>query len=123
MSVGHQYLAALKQVVKITGRKARSQHVNADSKEERSQIWLTHFKQLLSPCVTVSVKKVVHPNAFPDIRLDYNTGLFTLAELKSATKSMSDGKAAGVDELINEILKLVELHPILLNIINEAYVK
>ena len=35
---------------------------------------------------------------------------------------MQDGKAAGVDELINEVLKLSEFHPLLLNIINQAYV-
>ena len=34
---------------------------------------------------------------------------------------MSDGKASGVDELINEILKLEEFHPLILNIINQSY--
>jgi len=35
---------------------------------------------------------------------------------------MQDRKAAGVDELVNEILKLDEFHPVLLNIINQSYV-
>ena len=123
LSGDHQYTAAWKQINIITGRKARTQYaINADSKEEETKLWVAHFKQLLSPGVTPSVKKVVHPNVFPGIKLDYNVELFTLNELQSATKSMSDGKAAGVDELINEILKLEEFHPLLLSIINQAYV-
>jgi hypothetical protein len=43
-------------------------------------------------------------------------------ELKFATKAMQDRKAAGVDEMVNEILKLDEFHPLLLNIINQSYV-
>ena len=42
-------------------------------------------------------------------------------ELKFAVKSMQDGKAAGVDEMINEVLKLSDFHPFLLGIINQAY--
>ena len=58
----------------------------------------------------------------PNIKLVHNTKLFTLDELKFATKAMQDRKAAGVDEMVNEILKLDEFHPVLLNIINQSYV-
>ena len=109
LSGDHQHAAAWKQINIITGRKARSQYViNAESKEEETKLWIVHFKQLLSPGATPNIKKDLHPNILPNIKLDYNVELFTLSELKSATKSMSDGKAAGVDELINEVLKLEE---------------
>ena len=123
LSGDNQHAEAWRQIDIITGRKARAQYViNADSEEERTKLWVSHFKQLLNPNVASSTKKVVHPNAFPNINLVYNIKLFTLDELKCATKAMQDGKAAGVDELVNEILKLSEFHPILLNIINQAYV-
>ena len=44
-----------------------------------------------------NLQKIVHSIALPDIKLVYNTELFTLDELKLATKSMHDGKAAGLD--------------------------
>ena len=123
LSGDHQHIAAWQQINKITGRKARTQYViNADSEEERLKLWVAHFTQLLSPAITPNAKKVVHPNVFPNIKLVYNTKLFTLEELQIATMSLKNGKTAGVDELINEILKLSEFHPILLDIINQAYV-
>ena len=123
LSGDHQHTAAWKQIDVITGRKARPQYViNSNSKEEETQLWVAHFKQLLSPSGAPSVKNVIHPILFPDIKLDFNTESFTLTELKFAAQAMRDGKTAGVDELINEILKLDEFHPLLLNIINQAYV-
>jgi hypothetical protein len=123
LSGDNQHTQAWRQIDIISGRKARTQYViNADSEEERTQLWVAHFKQLLSPIVAPSVKKVVHPNVLPNIKLVYNTKLFTLDELKFATKAMQDRKAAGVDEMVNEILKLDEFHPVLLNIINQSYV-
>jgi hypothetical protein len=123
MSGDNQHAEAWRQVNKISGRKARTQHViNADSEEERTKIWVSHFKNLLSPSVTPSLKKVVHAPVLPHLKLEYNIQLFTLDEIENATKSLQNGKASGVDEMINEILKLTALHPILLDIINQAYV-
>ena len=53
--------------------------------------------------------------------LYYNVQLFTLVVLKTAIKAIQNGKAAGVDDLVNDVLSLSELHPILLGIMNEAY--
>ena len=118
----NQHSEAWKQINIITGRKARTPYViNANSPEERTQLWVSHFKQLLNPVILPVPEKVVHPNILPDINLVYNDQLFTLDELKIAIKAMQDGKAAGVDELSNDQLKLEDLHPILLDIMNQAY--
>jgi hypothetical protein len=119
LSGDNQHTKAWRQIDIITGRKARAQHnINADSEEEKTQLWVSLFKQLLNPNPINSIpEKVVHPNAFPDKNLDYNVQLFTLVELKTAIKAMQDEKAAGVDDLVNDVLKLSELHPILLGIV------
>jgi hypothetical protein len=59
---------------------------------------------------------------FPSIKLVYSTKLFTLDALKFAAEATQHRKAAGVDELVNEILELSEFRPVLLDIINQSYV-
>ena len=50
LSGDNQHAEAWKQIDLITGRKARMQYnINADSEEERTQLWVSHFKQLLNP--------------------------------------------------------------------------
>ena len=123
LSGDHQHVEAWRQIDKITGRKARSQHViNAESEEERVQLWVSHFKKLLSPTVSPNTRKVVHNPVFPGVNLGFKTDLFTMDELRIAVSSLENGKAPGIDGLINEILKLTDFHPILLEIINKAYV-
>ena len=122
--IGDQlYKEAWKQIDIISGRKAKSINIiDADSEEERRQKFITHFKKLLSPEVMSSIEKVVHDNVFPQIQLDYNTGLFSLKELDKAVASLSNNKAAGVDGMVNEVLKLSEFRHILLQILNGVFI-
>ena len=48
--------------------------------------------------------------------------MFTIEEIQVAVSSLECGKAPGIDGMINEILKINDFHPILLDIINQAYV-
>jgi hypothetical protein len=123
ISGDHQYSEIWRQIDKISGRKARKQHViNADSDEERVQLWVSHFTKLLSPTVAPEKKKVVHNPVFPGIHLPFNAALFTIEEIQVAVSSLECGKVPGIDGMINEILKINDFHPILLDIINQAYV-
>ena len=57
LSGDNQHTQAWRQIDIISGRKARTQYViNADSEEERTQLWVAHFKQLLNPNVAPSAK-------------------------------------------------------------------
>jgi hypothetical protein len=123
ISGDHQHSEVWRQNDKISGRKTRKQHViNADSDEERVQLWVSHFTKLLSPTVAPEKNKVVHNPLFPGIHLPFNTALFTIEEIQEAVSSLECGKAPGIDGMINEILKINDFHPILLDIINQAYV-
>jgi hypothetical protein len=123
ISGDHQYSEVWRQIDKISGRKTRKQYViNADSDEERVQLWVSHFTKLLSPTVAPEKKKVVHNPVFPGIHLPFNTALFTIEEIQVAVSSLECGKAPGIDGMINEILKINDFHPMLLDIINQAYV-
>ena len=86
LSGDNQHAEAWKQIDLITGRKARMQYnINADSEEERTQLWVSHFKQLLNPKDNNSVSEnVTHPNAFPDINLEYNSQLFCCSGASAA---------------------------------------
>ena len=122
LSGDHQYKAVWSLVDGITGRKARVRvNINADSAEERVKLWVEHFRNLLSPTVQTSPSRVVHPPVFPNIRLNYNAQSFVMSELKDAIKALGNGKAPGIDDMTNEVLKLEELHPIILQIINKTY--
>ena len=117
----HQYKAVWSKIDSISGRKARVRvSINAESEEERVLLWVEHFKKLLSPAVQTNTRKVVHPPAL-NIHLAYNTESFSMAGLKSAVKSLSNGKAPGIDGMVNELLKLEALHPLILEIINRTY--
>ena len=118
----HQYKAVWSQIDNISGRKARVRvNINADNEEERVLLWVEHFRKLLSPTVQSTNRRVVHPPVLPSIHLDYNTDPFSTSELKSAVKSLSNGKAPGIDGMVNELLKLEDLHPLILEIINRTY--
>ena len=122
LSGDHQYKEVWNQINFISGRKARvATNINADSEEERVRIWVEHFRKLLSPTVPTSSKRVVHAPILPNVQLVFNTSPFIMSELKSAVKSLSNGKATGLDGIPNEILKLDDLHQLVLDIINRTY--
>ena len=122
LSGDHKVAEVWRKIDLITGRKARSRHtIDADSEEDRVRIWVEHFRKLLSPSVISLEEKIVHKSVLPDVKLKYNVDPFSMNELKAAVASVSVGKASGVDGMINEILKLNDLHPVLLDILNSAY--
>ena len=75
---------------------------------------MKHFRNLLSPTVQTSANIVGHSPVFPNIQLKYNTDLFVMSELKDAVKALGNGKAPEIDNMTNEILKLEDLHSMIL---------
>ena len=53
--------------------------------------------------------------------MNIKIGLFTIQELNNATKSITNGKACGLDEIPAEVWKLTEFQNILLNFCNSVY--
>ena len=106
----------------MSGRKARVRvSINTDSDEERARLWAEHFRKLLSPAVQTSTRRVEHPPVLPNIQLAYNSDSFVMSELKSVIKSLSTGKASRIDGMVIELLKLEDLHPLILEVINRTY--
>ena len=105
---------------RLTGRKSRSNGiVTAEDSIDRLKQWHAHFKTLLSP-ETPPVRSNLHlPRVFHD--LYFRTGEFTTEELDTALSALSSDKAAGVDEVVNEILRRPELSECILEILNMCY--
>ena len=55
--------------------------------------------------------------------LDIETGLFKPEELLKAIKSVQNGKATGLDEILVEVWKLNELQDFLLESYNNVYMQ
>jgi hypothetical protein len=99
-----------------------NEHCDAESEEQRENLWTEHFTKLLSPSTpTLPKKSIVHDNVFPDLQLKYNTNHFTISKFESAVKKLCNNKAPRIDKIKNEILKLHELHPLILEFINNVY--
>ena len=88
----------------------------ADSAEERMQCLNAHFTRLFSgdsgpgpPDWGVSA-----------ICPTFVTGVFTHEELERAIKTVQNGKAPGMDEIPNEVLRMRELRVHILNVLNDA---
>ena len=115
----HQSKAAWTAINQSSGRKPTKMGIiSATSDEELDQLWYNHFNKLLNPDASSGTSpdlSGIHP-AFT--KCSFNCNLFTLTELRLAAKSLTCGKACGLDGIVNEVLKLEELHPNLLQVMN-----
>ena len=105
---------------RLTGRKSRSNGiVTADDSIDRLKQWHAHFKTLLSP-ETPPVRSNLHLSKMFH-NLSFCTGELTTEELDNALSALSSDKAAGVDEIVNEILRRPELSDCILEILNMCH--
>jgi len=106
----------------LTGRKKRvTGHIAADSNEERLKSWHAHFKGLLSPKEKSVRKNLNLPKVFSNLYTQFRTGNITRDELSEALSALKFNKASGIDDIVAEILKRVELFDIILHILNLCY--
>ena len=102
----------------ISGTRRKTNHtMPARSNADRMSRFQAHFKQLYSHTECPPAQA---PSAeFYAQQLRFNDAPFTLEELDSVLKSAKDEKAAGIDEVPNEVLKIRELRTTLLHVLNE----
>ena len=122
----HQSKAVWRAIGDISGKRRSSDNpvIAAEDSAERGRLWQLHFSKLLGAASvdTESIDELptgVHP-AFNHCR--FRVDMFDLDELTSAVESMCCGKACGLDNMVTEVLKLTELHPLLLGILNHVWV-
>ena len=103
----------------ISGKSVCSKGViTAESDAELESKWFTHFSKLLSPDTSNAVKPDLVGTHSDFAHCYFNTSPFVLSELQAAVKSLVCGKACGLDGVVAEVLKLEELHPVLLDVLN-----
>ena len=116
-------------IFNLTGYKNYSKIgiISAKDNGERINLWFNHFNNLLNP----NINSINNINNDDNIKINlttefnnqiFNTNLFNLNELNSALNKLSNGKACGIDNIYSEILKLDEIKPFLLNLLNSAYI-
>jgi hypothetical protein len=122
----HQSKAVWSAINRISGKGSTVKGIiSAESDKEKETLWFNHFSKLLSPDVSSTVHHStaglvgVHPDF---AKCNFNVGPFLISELEEAIKPLVCGKACGLDGMIAEVLKLTELHPTLLSILNVIYV-
>ena len=109
-------------VNKITNRKTvKTGLIPAEDNNERLRLWHDHFKNLLSPEVVPSFIDLQLPKLVSGVNFKVNE--FDATELKIAISSFKNNKSCGIDNITSEILKIEELHPFLLDLINFIYIK
>ena len=121
----HQSKAVWKAVNQISGRGRSSVRgvISAESDKEKEGLWFNHFEKLLSPSLSGSDAPDLIGIHSDFMKCTFNTDLFTMVELQCAIQRLSCGKACGLDEMVAEALKLDELHPYLLVLLNSIYVE
>ena len=70
--------------------------------DEVRKRWKEHFMEVLSKPDPETVAEVVHDS---DMNEEIEEGPVTKLEIKSAIKDMKNGKAAGIDNIIVEMMK------------------
>jgi len=129
----HQYKAAWQLTNALSNRNARQRGtIAAQTPQERPLLFAKHFEAVLAPKPAVEDNAVYVPQEIHDIELEpiftdqelqkraFDTSAIDAWELNKAIMSMSNGKAAGHDNIHVELLKLPGIQPILLDILNQA---
>ena len=116
-----QYHLAWKTVKEISGKNSVSSvQIKGGSAKKRQENWISHFKNLLG-----RAPRLPDSAALPCVRisdeLGIDTSLFTISELRSATKQLSASKAFGPDCIPPIIWKSQVFENLLLNLCNFCF--
>ena len=111
--------AAYKALKTITYRHAQTAKVSADNTAERLKLIKEKCQQQLSnphfdPNITFQPHQEINPVMF-------DLGPFTSQELQKALQSTPRGKAPGPDGIFTDLLKIPELQPHLLSLLNDCW--
>ena len=97
----------------ISGRnKSKKGKLAENSKEERINNWLKHFKDLLGKAPIVDGEGDEIPTIYEEINI--KEGAFTMDEFKKVKFKITENKAAGPDRIAPEVLKRCDIDNILL---------
>ena len=101
-------------VNEVSGRNNSNRaKLKANSGKEKIQIWNNHFKELLGkPSIPTSNDE---STLTIQNELDIKKRYFIIDELKISTKSITNGKPVGLDEITAEVRNLGECQEFLLN--------
>ena len=114
-----QAATAWKTVNEICGRKnANKAKIKASSNQERTLLWKQHFQNLLGKPPNIIDREI--EQIIPQ-ELDIKKGNFTMEELTCVLKTISNGKAPGLDDIPAEIWKTGEFNQELLDMCNAVY--
>ena len=121
--VNQQHSKAWSLINQLTGRKnSPAGKLNAKKQEERKSLWYEHFKKLLGEkseeCNNTDEGEKVE--AIIE-NLDIDDGDFEMEEYKKAKKKCKEGKKAGEDGIVAEILKRCDFDEIMLDFCNRCH--
>lgn len=115
-----RYTQSWKLINQLSGRNSSQQaKLKAKNKEERVNLWFSHFKNLLGNPPEVTDENETIRSIFLPLHIE--DGPFTLDEYKAAKANIKCGKSNGEDGVTPEVIKCVPIDDILLDIINKAY--
>ena len=121
----HQSKAVWRAINTITGKTISKGIISAESDAERENLWYNHFNNLLSPPPStdnISDDEDLPTGIHKEFKnCNFRTDIIDMDELVEAAKSLALDKACGLDEVVTQILKLTEIHILLLNLLNEIY--
>ena len=115
----NSYQLSWKLINEISDRKvSRKGQIEGDTKEERINNWYKHFQGLLGNPPDIQenedeIEKVIE-------NLNINDGPFTQEEYQEAKRSITEGEAAGYDNITPEVLKRCEIDDEILSFCNKA---
>ena len=101
----------------MQNKTSRKGVIRADSNKDRVENWKARFSNLLGQPTEVTDCSI-RPKV--DRMLEISTEDFTIGELQSCIKSLSNNKAAGLDQILPEVWKSGASTPALLEICNKA---
>ena len=106
----------------IIGRnKSKKGILAGNSKEERINNWLKHFKDLLGKAPIVDGEGDEIPTIYEEINI--KEGAFTMDEFIKVKFKITENKAAGPDRIAPEVLKRCDIDNILLEFLVTMPVK
>ena len=121
LHVAKQHAAAWKTINELTGRKSKpSIKLKGGSQENRKANWLSHFRSLLGEQPKTPANLQLRKIQVSE-ELDISTDPFTLLELQTVLKSLSNNKAPGLDNIPTILWKDPIFHDLLLQLCNTTF--
>ena len=120
--LNNQHSVSWKIINDITGRKtAPSGKLKGDNDEERQLKWYNHFKNLLGEPPKADCEDEDIPIVFENLNIIDDA--FTMEELSKAKTQLSEGKAAGNDGIVAEVIKRINVDDLLLHFCNRCHMR